>query len=60
MRKRKIEVALQKITVRDFCSRPVVGTLFSNEQGVGSIPGQEAEVPHASWPKNRKRKQAIL
>ena len=33
----------------------------SNAGGVGSIPGQGARIPHASWPKNEgiKQKQYI-
>jgi len=29
----------------------------SNAEGVGSIPGQGAEIPHASQPKNIKKKR---
>ena len=29
----------------------------SSTGGVGSIPGQAAKIPHASWPKNQNRKQ---
>ena len=28
-----------------------------NEGGTGLIPGQEAEIPHALWPKNQNIKQ---
>ena len=35
----------------------MVKTLPSNAGGAGSIPGQEAEIPHASWPKNQNIKQ---
>ena len=35
----------------------MVKTLPFNEGGVGSIPGQEAKIPHASWPKNQNIKQ---
>ena len=28
-----------------------------NAGGVGSIPGQGAKIPHASWPKNQNIKQ---
>ena len=42
---------------RDFPGRPVIKTLPSNAGGVGSIPGQEAKIPHASWPKNQNIKQ---
>ena len=37
---------------------PVVKTLPSNAGDVGSIPGQEAKVSHASWPKLKHK--AIL
>ena len=32
---------------------PVVKTSPSNAGDVGSIPGGEAKIPHASWPKNQ-------
>ena len=35
---------------------PVVKTSPSNAGGMGSIPGQEAEISHASWPKNQKHR----
>ena len=34
-----------------------VKTLPCNSGGAGSIPGQGAETPHASWPKNLNIKQ---
>ena len=33
---------------------PVVKALFSDMGTVGSIPGQGAKTPHASWTKNPK------
>ena len=45
----------------DFPGSPVVKTSPSNAGGAGSIPGQGAKIPHASWPKNQKHKtEAIL
>ena len=41
----------------DFPGGPVVKTLPSNAGGAGSIPGQGAKIPHASWPKNQNIKQ---
>ena len=41
----------------DFPGGPVVKTLPSNAGGVGSIPGWEAKIPHASGPKNQTIKQ---
>ena len=35
----------------------MVKTSPSNAGDVGSIPGEGAEIPHASWPKNIKQKQ---
>ena len=35
----------------------MVKTLPSNTGGVGSIPGQGAKIPHASWPRNQNIKQ---
>ena len=37
----------------DFPDGPVVKTLPTNVGGVGLIPGHEAKIPHASWPKNQ-------
>ena len=31
--------------------------LLSNAEGVGLILGQEAKIPHISWPKNQNVKQ---
>ena len=36
---------------------PAVKTLPYNARGMGSIPGQEAKIPHALWPKNQNTKQ---
>ena len=36
---------------------PPVKTSPSNVVGVGSIPGQEAKILHASWSKNQNLKQ---
>ena len=35
---------------RDFLGSSVAKTSLSNARGWGSIPGQRAEIPHASWP----------
>ena len=42
---------------RDFPGGPVVKTLPSNPEDVGSIPGQEAKIPRALWLKNQNIKQ---
>ena len=42
---------------RDFPGGPVFKTLPSNAGGAGSIPGQGAKIPHASWPKHQNIKQ---
>ena len=42
---------------RDFPGGPVVETSPSSAGGAGSIPGQGAKIPHASWPKNQNIKQ---
>ena len=39
---------------RDFPGRVVVKTSPSNAEGVGSIPGRGAKIPHASGPKKNK------
>ena len=36
---------------------PVIKTLSSNAAGVGSIPGQRAKIPHASWPEKKKKER---
>ena len=41
----------------DFPGGPVVKTLLSNAGGVGSMPGQGAKIPLASWTKKQNRKQ---
>ena len=35
----------------------MVKTSPSNAGGAGSIPGQGAKIPHASWPKNQNIEQ---
>ena len=44
-------------TCWEFPGYPVVKTLPSYTGGVGSVPGQAAMIPHASWPKNQNIKQ---
>ena len=41
----------------EFPGSPVVKIAPSNAGGVGSIPGLEAKISHASWPKNQNIKQ---
>ena len=41
----------------DFPGGPVVKILPSNAEDAGSVPGQEAKIPHTSWAKNQNRKQ---
>ena len=43
--------------VRDFLGGPVVKTSLSSAWGVGSTPGWEAKIPHASRPKNQNIQQ---
>ena len=38
----------------DFPGGPVIKTSPSNSEGVGSIPGQGAKIPHSSWPRKKK------
>ena len=40
---------------KDFPGGPVVKTLPSNAGGAGSIPGQGANIPHASGPKKKNQ-----
>ena len=44
----------------DSPSDTVVRTPPSNAGGTGSIPGQEAKIPHASWPKKLKHKTEAI
>ena len=39
--------------VRDFSAGPVIKISSSNTGDAGSIPGQGAKIPHASWPENQ-------
>ena len=41
---------------RDFPGVPLVKTSLSSAGGAGSIPGQEAEIPHAWRPKKKTPK----
>ena len=41
---------------RGFPGGPEVKTSPSNLRGVGSKPGHSVKIPHASQPKNQKRK----
>lgn len=46
---------------RKFPGSPGVKILPFNAGGVGSFPGWEINIPHASWPKKQKHKtEAIL
>ena len=56
-REKIIHITGIEIPCRDFSGSPVVKTLPSNAGGVGSTPGQGAEIPHASWPRNQNVKQ---
>ena len=42
---------------QDLPGSPVVGTLSSSAEGVGSIPGRGVKIPHASQPKSQNIKQ---
>ena len=47
--------------LRDFPGGPVVKTSPSNAGGADLIPGQEANIPYALWPKKTKHKtEAVL
>ena len=43
--------------VRDFSAGPVIKISSSNTGDAGSIPGQGAKIPYASWPKTQNIKQ---
>ena len=40
-----------KVSFKGLSLGLVVKTSLSNAGGAGSIPGWEAKIPHASWPK---------
>ena len=40
----------------DFPGDPIVKTSSSKVEAAGSISGQGAKIPHASWPKEKKKK----
>ena len=44
---------------RDFYGSPVAKTSFCNAKSASLIPGWGAEIPYASWPKKKKKKQKI-
>ena len=46
------EAPLEEPLFWDLPGGPAVKTSLSNAGSVGSIPGQGAKIPHASWPKN--------
>ena len=52
-----LKVPSLKFYIRDFPGGPVVKTPHFNSGGEGSIPGQGAKIPHASWPKKQSIKQ---
>ena len=43
-----------------FPGSPVVKNFFSTAGGVGSIPGQGAEIPCASWSKREKKRNTEI
>ena len=45
------------MAVREFSGGPVIKISSSNTGDAGSIPGQGAKIPHASWPKTQNIKQ---
>ena len=45
-----------KCYLRDFRDDSMVKTLPSNVWDANSIPGQETMIPHATWPKKKKKK----
>ena len=50
-------IIIFKRQFKDFPGSPVVKTLPSNTGVAGSISGWGAEIPHASWPKKKKKSQ---
>ena len=46
--------------IKNFLDGPVAKTSPSNAEGIGSIPGQGAKTPHASWPKKPKHNTEVI
>ena len=61
---KKVSKKKKKKEGDNFPAGPVVESLPSRVGGVGSIPGQGARIPHASWPQilniKNKKKEVIL
>ena len=54
-------MVVYKARMKNFPGSPVVRTSPSNAGHSDSIPGQEAQIPHALRPENQKHKiEAIL
>ena len=49
----------KKLEAGNFLGSPVVKTSPFSAGGVDLISGQEAKIPHASWPKNQNIKNSI-
>ena len=48
---------LFKVKWRELPGGPEVKTSPSSAEGAGSVPGQGAKIPHASWPKKKNKKK---
>ena len=55
-----LSLLIRALITWDFLGSPVVKTSPSNAGGVVSIPGWEAKIPHASWPKKPKNRSNIV
>ena len=49
-----------KCYLRDFHEDSMVKTLPSNLRDASSIPGQETKLPHATWPKKKKKSRSNI
>ena len=51
---------LFKVKWRELPGSPEVKTSPSSAEGAGSVPGQGAKIPHASWPKKKNKKKQSM
>ena len=55
-----LNILIKHMYTGDFPSGPMVKTLPSNVEGVGSIPGWGAKISLALWPKMPKHKTETI
>ena len=55
-----LQMKIWKLMLQDFSSCPGLRLHASNTEGVGSISGQRAKIPHVTGQKKKKKKKKIL